>query len=146
MSWFEAIAKADQCAIVRFSQAFPKFYHITTTRRKILFKHLWNSIFYCWSYSMWCSTMGEMIKANWNCLYCKELKSCSIKSPRVWNWNCLYCGEIKSCHLYQFPTSRGGLKSKILCAIWECQFFAKEKKGLGKISPFVTCGKATRDS
>ena len=26
----------------------------------------------------------------------------------------------------------GGLKFKILCAIWECQSFTKEKKGLGK--------------
>ena len=34
--------------------------------------------------------------------------------------------------LYQFPTC-GGLKFKILCAIWECQSFTKEKKGLGKI-------------
>ena len=48
--------------------------------------------------------------------------------------------------LYQFPTC-GGLKFKILCAIWECQSFTKEKKGLGKIphlslvaSPLVTHG------
>ena len=34
--------------------------------------------------------------------------------------------------LYQFPTW-GGLKFKIVCAIWECQSFTKEKKGLGKI-------------
>ena len=34
--------------------------------------------------------------------------------------------------LYQFPTC-GGLEFKILCAIWECQSFTKEKKGLGKI-------------
>ena len=34
--------------------------------------------------------------------------------------------------LYQFPTC-GGLKFKILCAIWECQSFTKEKKELGKI-------------
>ena len=47
--------------------------------------------------------------------------------------------------LYQFSTC-GGLKFKILFAIWEYQFFSKEKKGLGEISPFVTRGKATRDS
>ena len=48
--------------------------------------------------------------------------------------------------LYQFPTC-GGLKFKILCAIWECQSFTKEKKGLGKIphlslvaKPLVTHG------
>ena len=34
--------------------------------------------------------------------------------------------------LYQFPTC-GGLKFKILCAIWECQSFTMEKNGLGKI-------------
>ena len=38
--------------------------------------------------------------------------------------------------LYQFPTC-GGLKFKILCAIWECQSFTKEKKGLGKI-PYLS--------
>ena len=48
--------------------------------------------------------------------------------------------------LYQFPTC-GGLKFKILCAIWECQSFTKDKKGLGKIphlslvaKPLVTHG------
>ena len=41
----------------------------------------------------------------------------------------------------------GGLKFKILCAIWECQSFTREKKGLGKIphlslvaKPLVTHG------
>ena len=42
--------------------------------------------------------------------------------------------------LYQFPTC-GGLKFKILCAIWECQSFTKEKKGLGKIPHLLLVAK-----
>ena len=54
-----------------------------------------------------------------------------INSPRVGNWNCLYCGELKSCYINSPRVE--DWNSKILCAIWECQSFTKEKKGLGKI-------------
>ena len=68
-----------------------------------------------------------------------------INSPRVGNWNCLYCGELKSCYINSPRVE--DWNSKILCAIWECQSFTKEKKGLGKIphlslvaKPLVTHG------
>ena len=64
-----------------------------------------------------------------------------INSPRVGNWNCLYCGELKSCYINSPRVE--DWNSKILCAIWECQSFTKEKRGLGKILFFTTCGFAT---
>ena len=95
---------------------------------------IWNSIPHC-------STMGNWsIPHVWGINY-----NHALSIPHMWGIEIVSTVE-KWNHAISIP-HMWRIEIKILCAIWECQSFTKEKKGLGKIphlslvaKPLVTHG------